>query len=58
MAEIHLNNEMWQTLVLKNSNTTMYLYAAYLDVRQRSPTGPTVRITAVVDGFKEKIEKK
>ena len=57
MKNIDINNKMWQTLKLQNSATIMYLYAAYLDVRQRNPTGPTVRITAIVDGFKDQIER-
>ena len=40
-------NKYWQ--VMESSNGTYNLYAAYLDMRELNPRGPTVRILSMID---------
>ena len=39
LFDIKFNNQLWQLFESNYSSTKIYLYAAYLDVRKRNPSG-------------------
>ena len=47
---LRYNNVYWQEVV--TSGFTLYLYAAYLDVRTRNTEGPVVRLLGMTDKLK------
>ena len=50
---LRYNNIFWQEVV--TSNFTLYLYAAYLDVRARNTEGPVVRLLGMADKLKPRV---
>jgi len=47
---LRYNNKYWQEVV--TSSLTLYLYAAYLDDRERNTEGPVVRLLGMTDKLK------
>ena len=50
---LRYNNIYWQEVV--TSNFTLYLYAAYLDVRARNTEGAVVRLLGMTDKLKPRV---
>ena len=50
---LRYNNLYWQEVV--TSNFTLYLYAAYLDVRKRNTEGPVVRLLGMTNKLKPRV---
>lgn len=50
---LRYNNLYWQEVV--TSNFTLYLYAAYLDLRKRSNNGPVVHLLGMTDKLKPRV---
>ena len=51
---LHYNNIYWQEVV--TSNFTLYLYAAYLDIRAKNTEGPVVRLLGMTDKLKPRVK--
>ena len=51
--KLRYNNLYWQEVV--TSRLTLYLYGAYLDIRERNLEGPSVRLLGMTDKLRPKV---